>query len=568
VRLLKFFFHLQARHLSLAVLAGILSGAGNVLFIAVVNNALHPRSGAAVARPAFLIGLCCVVVLSRFMSDVILIRLSERVVFELRVRLSQAILQVPLRRIEILGSHSLFATLTEDVGRLAELALNIPNVCVNGAIVIAGMCYLYYLSPRAALMVMGGISLGVVVYSFIRIQAVKHFQRARERQGELMKHFRALTDGMKEMKLNRTRKGIFVSRLEITAHDLRRQLVLGNSTFGLALSWAQLTFFILITTFVLLTPSGSDYGVSPAILSGTVLALLCIRIPMETVVGMFLGLARAQVALSKIDQLGISLAAEIEPSMLSGEEHQDGRPFMQTIEMESVVHSYHSETDAFSLGPIDLSFRTGEIVFVSGGNGSGKTTFIKLLCGLYVPESGQLLYNGAPITNANREDYRSKFAAVFSDFCLSDTIARPLTAELDALAANYLQEFRLDHKVRVENGVFSTIDLSQGQRKRLALISACLEDKPIYVFDEWAADQDALFRQKFYHEIVPELKRKGKTLFVISHDQQYFCQADRLIVLEEGRLWKDTSDAEQLRHVVSQMQTRPALNGSHARPAL
>ena len=241
---------------------------------------------------------------------------------------------------------------------------------------------------------------------------------------------------------------------------------------------------------------------------------------------------------------------------------------MQTIEMEGVVHSYHSETDVFSLGPIDLSFRPGEIVFISGGNGSGKTTFVKLLCGLYVPESGQVLYNGAPITSSNREDYRSKFAAVFSDFCLSDTIARPPTPELDALAANYLQDFRLGHKVRVENGVFSTIDLSQGQRKRLALISACLEDKPIYVFDEWAADQDALFRQKFYHEIVPELKRKGKTLFVISHDQQYFCQADRLIVLEEGRLWKDTSDAEQLRQVVSQMQVRPELNGSHARPAL
>ena len=406
------------------------------------------------------------------------------------------------------------------------------------------------------------------MYSLIRIRAVKHFLRARERQGELMKHFRALTDGMKEMKLNRIRKGIFISRLEITAHDLRHQLILGNSTFGLALSWAQFTFFILIATFVLLAPGGNNYGVGPAILSGIVLALLCIRIPMETVVGMFLGLARAQVALGKIDQLGISLAAEIEPSMLSEEEKEDGRPFMQAIEMEGVVHSYHSETDVFSLGPIDLSFRPGEIVFISGGNGSGKTTFVKLLCGLYVPESGQVLYNGAPIMSSNREDYRLKFAAVFSDFCLSDTIARPPTPELDALAANYLQDFRLGHKVRVENGVFSTIDLSQGQRKRLALISACLEDKPIYVFDEWAADQDALFRQKFYHEIVPELKRKGKTLFVISHDQQYFCQADRLIVLEEGRLWKDTSDAEQLRQVVSQMQVRPELNGSHARPAL
>jgi putative ATP-binding cassette transporter len=501
------------------------------------------------------------------LSDVILIRLSERVVFELRLRLSRAILQVPLRRIEVLGNHSLFATLTDDVGRLAELALNIPNVCVNGAIVIAGMCYLFLLSPRAALTVIGGISIGVVVYTFIRIRAVKHFQRARERQGELMKHFRALTDGMKEMKLNRTREGTFVSRLEITAHDLRCELVAGNSIFGLALSWAQLTFFILIAIFVLLGRQESNSGAALAVLSGTVLALLCIRIPMETVVGMFLGIARAQVALNKIDQLGVSLAAETEPSALNHEDQEINRPPVHTIEMEGVIHAYHSEADVFSLGPLDLSFRAGEIVFVSGGNGSGKTTFIKLLCGLYIPESGQLRYNGMPVTNENREEYRSRFAAVFSDFCLSDTIARLPTPQLDALAADYLREFRLGHKVRIENGIFSTIDLSQGQRKRLALISACLEDKPIYVFDEWAADQDALFRQKFYHEILPELKRRGKTLFVISHDQQYFCQADRLIVLEEGRLWEDTSDAEQFRYLVLQMQARSAVTGSHASPA-
>jgi len=564
VRLLKFFFHLQARHMFLAVLAGVLSGAGNVLFIAVVNRALHPQSAEAV-RAIFLIGLCGFVVLGRFLSDAILIRLSERVVFELRLRLSRAILLVPLRRIEVLGGHSLFATLTEDVGRLAELALNIPNVCVNGAIVIAGMAYLFYLSPRVMLTVVGTISLGVGVYSLIRVRAIRHFQRARERQSELMKHFRALTDGMKEMKLNRIRKGNFVSRLEKTAHSLRHELVTGNTTFVLALSWAQFTFFVLIALFILLAAGGSNRP-APVILSGTVLALLCIRIPMETVVGMFLGMARAQVALNKIDQLGISLAAETEPATRSGAELEDHGPALQAIAMDGIIHSYRSETDSFSLGPLDLSFRRGETVFVSGGNGSGKTTFIKLLCGLYVPESGELRYNGVLVTNANREDYRSQFAAVFSDFFLSDTIARTPSPELDALAAGYLEEFCLAHKVRVSNGMFSTTDLSQGQRKRLALVAACLEDKPIYVFDEWAADQDASFRQKFYYEILPELKRKGKTLFVISHDQQYFSQADRLILLEEGRLLKDTSGAEQLQHVVSQMLGR-ASAGKHARSA-
>src|SRR5262249_25056968 len=156
---------------------------------------------------------------------------------------------------------------------------------------------------------------------------------------------------------------------------------------------------------------------------------------METVVGMFLGMARAQVALNKIDELGISLAAETEPATGSAAERIDDGPSVQAIEMEGIIHSYHSETDSFSLGPLDFCFRAGETVFVSGGNGSGKTTFIKLLCGLYVPQSGELRYNGVPVTNENREDFRSRFAVVFSDFFLSETIARTPSPELDTLAA-------------------------------------------------------------------------------------------------------------------------------------
>lgn len=566
MRLLKFFGRLQAHLMALAVVAGILSGVGNVLFIAAVNTALHPQPGPVRLKATVLVLLCGFVVLARFSSDVILIRLSERVVCELRIQLSRAILLVPLRRIEVLGNHSLFATLTEDVGRLAELALNIPNVCVNGAIVIAGVAYLFYLSARVMVVVIAVIFLAVVVYSFIRNRAVAHFQRARERQGDLIKHFRTLTDGMKEMKLDRTRKNSFVSGLEGTARALRRELVMGNSTFVLALSWAQFTFFSLISVVVLLAPRWSAYGFAPAILSGTVLALLCIRIPMETIVGMFVGLTRAQIALSKIDQFGISLGEETEPSSTTAKEDLTSAQPVHEIELAGVVHSYHSETDAFSLGPINLSFRSGEMVFISGGNGSGKTTFVKLLTGLYFPEAGELRYNGAPVTSDNREEYRSKFAAVFSDFCLTANIARSPSPELDALAEDYLQEFHLSHKVKVADGVFSTLDLSQGQRKRLALVSACLEDKPIYVFDEWAADQDASFRKKFYRQILPELKRRGKTLFVITHDQQYFDAADRLIVLEEGMLCKDTANGDQLYHVISQLEAQSSIVGKRAAP--
>ena len=83
---------------------------------------------------------------------------------------------------------------------------------------------------------------------------------------------------------------------------------------------------------------------------------------------------------------------------------------------------------------------------------------------------------------------------------------------------------------------FSTTHLSHGQRQRLALLGAYLEDRPIYVFDEWAANQEPQFRNIFYRQILPELKARGKLAVVISHDDRYFDVADRLIRLTSGVL--------------------------------
>ncbi|WP_255211240.1 cyclic peptide export ABC transporter, partial [Methylogaea oryzae] len=190
----------------------------------------------------------------------------------------------------------------------------------------------------------------------------------------------------------------------------------------------------------------------------------------------------------------------------------------------------------FMLGPLDFVLEPGELVFVVGGNGSGKTTLALLLIGLFAPESGTILLDGAPVTAAAREDYRQHFSAVFSDFYLFESLLGFGNRELDEQARDYLRRLQLDHKVRIEDGRFSTVDLSQGQRKRLALLAAYLEDRPFYVFDEWAADQDPAFKQVFYTEILPSLKAKGKTVVVITHDDAYFHLADRCLRLEDGKI--------------------------------
>jgi putative pyoverdin transport system ATP-binding/permease protein len=183
-----------------------------------------------------------------------------------------------------------------------------------------------------------------------------------------------------------------------------------------------------------------------------------------------------------------------------------------------------------------LTIRRGEMVFIIGGNGSGKTTLGKLLAGLYAPEDGQICLDGQPLAGHQREGYRQLFTAVFDDAAVFDSLWGLEADDLDRRAGEYLCQLQLDKVVTVRDGTFSSTQLSRGQRKRLALLTAYLEDRPVYLFDEWAADQDPTFRRVFYLRLLPELKRLGKTVIAITHDDRYFDSADRVIKLEEGKI--------------------------------
>jgi putative ATP-binding cassette transporter len=239
----------------------------------------------------------------------------------------------------------------------------------------------------------------------------------------------------------------------------------------------------------------------------------------------------------RVESLGFSLEAESEspsPGAQSAPWHR--------LELVGVTHGYLRDGgEGFVLGPIDAVFRPGETVFLVGGNGSGKTTLAKLLIGLYTPEVGAIHFAGRQVTDENRDWYREHFAVVFSDFFLFQHLFGFAAGAIDNEARRYLALLQLERQVRIEGGVLSTIELSQGQRKRLALLSAYLEDRPIYLFDEWAADQDPQFKEVFYRELLPGLKRRGKTVFVITHDDHYFHLADRIIKLDCGKI---ESDAE------------------------
>jgi ABC-type siderophore export system fused ATPase/permease subunit len=178
------------------------------------------------------------------------------------------------------------------------------------------------------------------------------------------------------------------------------------------------------------------------------------------------------------------------------------------------------------------------VVCVVGGNGSGKTVLIRLLTGLYPPAAGHLLYNGAPVGDGERQAYREQFSTVFTDFHLfSELLGRRDTQPSRVTA--WLDYFGLAGKTGFAAGRFSSLALSTGQRKRLALAVAMLDERPILVLDEFGAEQDPERRHQFYRQWLAEFRRLGKTVIVVSHDDHYFDAADRLIRMDFGRVVED-----------------------------
>ncbi|MEK0178093.1 cyclic peptide export ABC transporter [Microcoleus anatoxicus] len=520
---------------SIAILTGLISGGSSAMLIALINRAISDNSNASLVW--YFGGLAILALLSGFVSQFLLIYLSQEAVYNLRLSLSRGILSSPLRNLEELGANRLLATLTDDVGTLSNTIFLIPFLCVDIAVVVGCLAYLSTISATVFVVVFGFLVLMIGTVQLLLNKMRKFFDLAREEQDILFKHFRSITDGIKELKLHSLRRQeFFTQELQVSADASRDYNVTALNTGAVAIGVGQLLFFMLMGLLLFVLPK--FVPVSTPVLSTYILTSTYLMSPFQNILQRLPAIFRANTSVEKIEKMGLALASQSEiNSVVTRVETAD----WQTLELKGTTHRYPGEKEDsnFILGELSLKFHAGELVFIIGGNGSGKSTLAKLITGLYIPESGEILLDGQPITDENREWYRQHFSVIFSDFYLFERLLGMTNHDLDAQAAEYLREFHLEDKVEVKDGILSTTALSQGQRKRLALLTAYLEDRPIYLFDEWASDQDPFFRDVFYKQLLPELKRRGKTVFVISHDDRYFDIADRAIKLDYGKIEYD-----------------------------
>lgn len=206
------------------------------------------------------------------------------------------------------------------------------------------------------------------------------------------------------------------------------------------------------------------------------------------------------------------------------------------MKLRNMSYVYEGDGTGFKIGPINIDIRRGETTFIVGGNGSGKSTLSKIISHHYLPSEGTIYFDDIEINNSTLSSARSRIFAIFSDYYLFDRILFNDCDSLKNQINEYLIALELDEKVSFDNGRFSTLKLSDGQRRRLALLIAFVEDKDCYIFDEWAADQDPIFKEIFYCKILKNLKQKGKAVVVITHDDRYFHIADQMIAMENGKV--------------------------------
>ena len=512
----------------------LLSGACNAGLVGFVSSALT-RTGPATS--AFIWGFIALglgKVATNLVSQVVLARFSQGAIARLRRDLIRQILGVPLRQLEEIGSARILVALTDDIFNITQALLAIPVVAVNLAVLLGGAAYLAWLSWKILAVLFGLIVLGGLGYRLMVARAFHWLTFARAEEDRLFGYFRALTEGIKELKLHRTRRGAFYQNIHDTTEVYQKHNVAAEICFITAQNWNHLLYFGLIGLILFVIPHLASF--SHETLTGYVITSLYLMGPLAGVMTSISLFGRASVALNKVNELGVSLSSHSTESCTFDQVEPDVS--FSRLELKGVIHAYHREEEDshFVLGPIDLAFHPGELVFLVGGNGSGKSTLAKILAGLYVPEAGEIRLDGRLVTDQNRDEYRQLFSAVFSDFYLFENLLGLKNANLDSQAEEYLERLHLHHKVKIRNGTLSTTAVSQGQRKRLALLTAYLEDRPFYLFDEWAADQDPYFKGVFYTQLLPDLKSRGKTVLVISHDDKYFNVADRIVKLDYGKL--------------------------------
>jgi putative ATP-binding cassette transporter len=544
LRLLNFIRKESTEPWTMPIILGTTCGIANGAILALITT------GASAAQTnessfrllAMFVTAMGVFVLSKKYSLNRSVVLIEGMIKGLRSRICDKLRRSELLFVESLGRGDLYTKISQDANLISQTAFLIVNAFQSAIMIMFALLYVAWLSAAAFVIVVISILIGILIASSrwrFRRDSLSQLSRQDASFLDALGH---IIDGFKEAKLNRKRnESLFARFEEVSEAGLQLKTRLGVMYVN-DIMFSHLFMIILIGVIVYILPRLiPTYG--EMVLQVTA-AVLFIVGPLEAIVGTTPLIGRANVALDNLYNLEQRLDDNLRNEVSSDPEQLTALSGFKLIELDNILFHYPEsrEHSGFTLGPIDLSIRRGETVFVVGGNGSGKSTLLKLLTGLYEPVYGSIKVDSMVLDRTSIAAYRELYSAIFSEFHLFDRLYG-LEDVSDDHVLELIREMQLESKTGYVDGHFTNLNLSTGQRKRLAMITALLEDREIYVFDEWAADQDIHFRDQYYHSILKRLKADGKTIVAVTHDDRYWNIADRVIKMDLGRVAEITEQS-------------------------
>lgn len=507
----------------------VTSGLGNALIIFLINKALVSSDKAKVELLVYFAMSIIIYVLCQKLVREKLITITNDIVYSKRMELIEKISNTSVENFESFENGQIHAVLNNDT----EMISNFANIVITGvtSIITLLCCFVYLgiINIYALLTSIIVMFIAAGLYFYVGRSANKVWEKTRDIQNIFFKYVNDLINGFKELRINSVKKAEFNKDVDSSCYEYREKRIQGDLKFTYVFVVGELIFTMVIGSVVFVFPLVFK-EVNSVSLINYVFVFLYMQAPVYAILNAIPNFVKLKISWNRIKEFNDRLSG-IENKKIE-KSYEYSAKNVDYIELKEVEYKYHNEKgNPFSVGPLDLRFNKGEIAFITGGNGSGKSTLAKLLTGLYKPQNGSIVVNGREVHD---DELGELYSTIFSDFHLFDKLYGVNYSNKKEESDKYLEELKISDKLEINDGVFSTIKLSTGQRKRLALLVSYLEDKQIMLFDEWAADQDPEFRKFFYNELLPGFKRKGKCIIAITHDDRYFDVADKVIKMDMG----------------------------------
>jgi putative ATP-binding cassette transporter len=508
--------------------------------VALINKSAAQKNATAFDLSTFLIfaiTLVCYIVTTKTLMN-ITFEVTEDAVDSVRKSLFRKLRLCDLEFFEQRNRDTIYDQIMKSTATIALTGAFILATGPELILIVMVYIYIFFLSKTAFFITIGLLMTASFFFIKKTSEVEKHFLEAATHDQQVGTFLSGLLFGFKECLLNSRRDTELAAEFSSSSTDLADSRILAGKSFSNIYAFVQIFFYVLLAIIVFLMPVLGWHNSSDQMMTfKLVSAVFFVFIPTANIVRMINYNTQVSVAIKGIRELVNLIDERLQKNGVQSDSPKDeifNPPVFTSLELKDIEYSYY-DTDrkaTFSVGPVTFKLNKGDVVFICGRNGSGKTTFLKLLTGLYKPQKGEIKQNERAVPFHQNQIYRESFAAVFSDFHLFQKLlglqeSDPVkTAELLAL-------FQLDYKTQRIGDAFTNIKLSTGQKKRLALIIALMEDKPIYIFDEWAADQDPHFREYFYLELLPRLKREDKTIIAVTHDDRFFDCCDRILWFQD-----------------------------------